>query len=162
MLRWRKRPETRPSAIALGKLQNQIWLFRRKTYYISSSTTPNHHEMILEALESEDCIVAERIMSEHISEVRKKLVDLLVRQQYDAAATRRPLPMSRPMADRPCGRSREFDPSRYFVTVTPFPCKVIYPACCEVLTVLAAVLQLPFGAPIRPGDRRCTATWPES
>jgi hypothetical protein len=43
--------------------------------------------MILEALESEDRISAERIISEHISEVRKKLVDFLVRQQYDVAAT---------------------------------------------------------------------------
>ncbi|HWB83806.1 MAG TPA: GntR family transcriptional regulator [Bryobacteraceae bacterium] len=78
----------------LENLQNQIWLFRRKTYDISSSTASDYHEMIVEALESEDRIRAERIMSEHISEVRKKLVDFLVRQEHDAAATKRPLPMT--------------------------------------------------------------------
>lgn len=66
---------------ALENLRNQIWLLRRKTYDLSSSSASDYHEMIVTALEAGDCKAAERVMSEHISDVRKKLVDSLVRQE---------------------------------------------------------------------------------
>jgi hypothetical protein len=31
-------------------VQNQIWIFRRKTYDLSSSTAPDFHETIVAAL----------------------------------------------------------------------------------------------------------------
>jgi DNA-binding GntR family transcriptional regulator len=65
----------------LENLRNQIWLSRRKTYDLSSSVASDFHEMIVTALEAGDCVRAERAMSEHISDVRKKLVDSLVRQE---------------------------------------------------------------------------------
>jgi DNA-binding GntR family transcriptional regulator len=56
-------------------------LLRRKTYDISSSTASDYHEMLVTALQAGDRTRAERVMSEHISGVRKKLVDFLVRQE---------------------------------------------------------------------------------
>lgn len=70
----------------LENLQNQIWLFRRKTYTISSSAASDYHDMILEALETGDRQQAEKTMSQHVSEVRKKLVDFLVRQEREEPA----------------------------------------------------------------------------
>lgn len=73
----------------LENLRNQIWLLRRKTYDLSSSTASDFHEMIVNALESGDRMRAERTMSDHISDVRKKLVDFLVRQEHEMVTARR-------------------------------------------------------------------------
>ena len=71
----------------LENLQNQIWLFRRKTYDISSSTAADYHEKILESLEAGDRERAEKTMREHISQVRNKLIDFLETQQEESSAT---------------------------------------------------------------------------
>lgn len=74
----------------LENLQNQIWLFRRKTYDISSSTAADYHEKILDALEGGDRERAEKKMREHISEVRKNLIAFLERQQDEPSTTEAP------------------------------------------------------------------------
>jgi DNA-binding GntR family transcriptional regulator len=61
----------------LENVQNQIWIFRRKTYDLSSSSAPDHHDAIVSALEKGDRAAAEQAMSEHISSVRRKLVEFL-------------------------------------------------------------------------------------
>jgi DNA-binding GntR family transcriptional regulator len=83
----------------LENLRNQIWLLRRKTYDISSSSASDYHQMIVNALEAGDGAGAERAMSEHISDVRKKLVDSLVRQEqvrqeHEVPSPKRALSMS--------------------------------------------------------------------
>lgn len=67
----------------LQNLQNQIWLFRRKTYDITSSCAADSHEMIVDALIAGDRARAEGVMRTHISDVRMKLVDFLVRQKHE-------------------------------------------------------------------------------
>ena len=69
----------------LENVQNQIWIFRRKTYDLSSSSAPDFHEAILEALEKSDRLAAEEAMRAHISGVRKKLVEFLEAQAEPAA-----------------------------------------------------------------------------
>lgn len=64
----------------LENVQQQIWLFRRKTYDLSSSSAPDAHEAILTALESGRRAQAERAMSKHIAGVRQKLVDFLAQE----------------------------------------------------------------------------------
>ena len=71
----------------LQNVQNQIWLFRRKTYDLSSSGAPDAHDALIDALEKaaaegaatgkEDRTDAEQVMSDHISIVRKKLLEHL-------------------------------------------------------------------------------------
>jgi DNA-binding GntR family transcriptional regulator len=61
----------------LSNLQNQIWLCRRKTYLLSSSTAPNAHEAILSALEAGDTREAQTAMHDHIALVRQRLLDFL-------------------------------------------------------------------------------------
>jgi DNA-binding GntR family transcriptional regulator len=61
----------------LENIQNLIWLSRRKTYDLSSSTAPDYHEGILKALEDKDRANAERLMREHIQTVRQRLVQFL-------------------------------------------------------------------------------------
>ena len=75
----------------LENVQNQIWIFRRKTYDLSSSSAPDHHEAIIEALEKGDRAAAEESMRDHISGVRRKLVEFLETQAEplaEAQATR--------------------------------------------------------------------------
>jgi DNA-binding GntR family transcriptional regulator len=77
--------------VRLGKVlenvQNQIWIFRRKTYDLSSSSAADHHEEILLALENDDQAKAEKAMSDHIGNVRRKLLEFLQAQQRaDSAA----------------------------------------------------------------------------
>ena len=81
----------------LENLRNQIWLLRRKTYDLSSSSASDYHEMIVTALEAGDCAGAERAMSEHISDVRKKLVDSLVRQEQVRQEHESPFRQARPL-----------------------------------------------------------------
>jgi DNA-binding GntR family transcriptional regulator len=59
---------------ALRNVQNKIWLCRSKSYDLSSSTAPDAHGRILEALDAGDTVKAQRCMSEHIEAVRDKLV----------------------------------------------------------------------------------------
>jgi len=71
----------------LENIQNQIWLFRRKTYDLSSSAAPDAHDALIDALEksaaeraapgNDDRTGAEQVMSHHISIVRKKLLEHL-------------------------------------------------------------------------------------
>jgi DNA-binding GntR family transcriptional regulator len=65
----------------LENIQNQIWLFRRKTYDVSSSSAPDAHDALVDAIEKaiEDRTEAEHAMSRHISTVRKRLIEHLER-----------------------------------------------------------------------------------
>lgn len=69
----------------LENVQNQIWVFRRKTFDLSSSTAPDHHEAILQALDANDLLRAEEAMREHIRNVRRPLVEFL--ENREAAET---------------------------------------------------------------------------
>lgn len=70
-----------PLCKALENVQNQIWIFRRKTYDLSSSTAPDFHVAILAAIEAGDRAGAERAMREHVGTVRRKLVEFLDHEQ---------------------------------------------------------------------------------
>jgi DNA-binding GntR family transcriptional regulator len=70
----------------LENIQNQIWLSRRKTYDLSSSTAPGHHEAIVTALEHKDRDKAEAIMREHIQNVRTRLVEFLESRRAEKLA----------------------------------------------------------------------------
>jgi DNA-binding GntR family transcriptional regulator len=61
----------------LTNIQNKIWLFRCKTYSLSSSTAPSAHGTILEALRSRDRNAAQDAMRRHIRLVRDRLVQHL-------------------------------------------------------------------------------------
>ncbi len=71
----------------LENVQNQIWIFRRKTYDLSSSTAADYHEAIVEALETGERSRAEQAMSEHINNVRRKLLEFLEQEQRENAAS---------------------------------------------------------------------------
>lgn len=58
----------------LANIQNQIWLCRRKTYDLSSSTSPAAHQSILAALEKGDRAEAQKAMRNHIALVRQRLI----------------------------------------------------------------------------------------
>jgi DNA-binding GntR family transcriptional regulator len=58
----------------LANVQNQIWLCRRKTYNLSSSTSPDAHRAILAAFEKDDLKAAQNAMSRHIALVRDRLI----------------------------------------------------------------------------------------
>ena len=64
---------------AIENIQHQIWLFRRKTYVLSSSTSPDDHEDLVDAIERNDRSAAMEVMTRHISSVRKQLLDHLDR-----------------------------------------------------------------------------------
>src|ERR1700693_1993526 len=57
-------------------IQNRIWLCRRNTYDLSSSSAPDHHEAIVGGLQGNRA-VAQRAMREHIGHVRQKLMEFL-------------------------------------------------------------------------------------
>ncbi len=61
----------------LTNIQNQIWLSRRKTYDLSSTTAPDNHDAIVKALEEGNADAAERAMREHIHNVRQRLLRFL-------------------------------------------------------------------------------------
>lgn len=71
----------------LENVQQQIWLFRRKTYDLSSSTAPDAHESIVTALEGGKRTQAERAMRDHITGVRQKLLDFLAQETVRSKAT---------------------------------------------------------------------------
>jgi DNA-binding GntR family transcriptional regulator len=58
----------------LARIQNQLWLCRRKTYDLSASTAPSAHKAILDALEQGNRKAAENAMRSHVSLVRQRLV----------------------------------------------------------------------------------------
>lgn len=72
----------------LENLQNQIWLSRRKSYDLSSSTAPDFHEGILEALDAADRVKAEEAMREHIQNVKGRLVAFLENREPLAESVR--------------------------------------------------------------------------
>jgi DNA-binding GntR family transcriptional regulator len=65
----------------LENVQNQIWLQRRKTYDLSSSMAPDHHESIVEALDANDRAKAEKAMRGHIQNVKSRLLEYLESRQ---------------------------------------------------------------------------------
>ena len=58
----------------LANVQSQIWLCRRKTYVLSSSTAPDAHKAILNALEDGNRKAAQAAMHSHLDLVRKRLI----------------------------------------------------------------------------------------
>jgi len=70
----------------LENTQNQIWLSRRNTYDLSSSTAPDHHEAIVKALEVNDRVRADAAMREHIENVKQRLVEFLESSQFVESA----------------------------------------------------------------------------
>ena len=58
----------------LEKIQNQIWLFRCRSYDLSSSTAPKAYEAIVKALASKDRKQALAAMRQHIALVRARLI----------------------------------------------------------------------------------------
>jgi DNA-binding GntR family transcriptional regulator len=69
----------------LANIQNQIWLCRRKTYDLSSSTSPAAHQSILGALEKRDRVEAQKAMRSHITLVRQRLIAFLESPKSAAA-----------------------------------------------------------------------------
>jgi len=65
----------------LENLQNQIWLARRRTYDLSSSTAPAAHDAIIQALEAGDRDAAQQAMSKHISTVCRRLLQFLATEE---------------------------------------------------------------------------------
>ena len=61
----------------LQNVQNRIWLSRRKTYDLSSSTAPDFHQAIVDALRRGDREEAQSVMRRHIANVRERLVAYL-------------------------------------------------------------------------------------
>jgi DNA-binding GntR family transcriptional regulator len=65
----------------LENIQNQIWLCRCRTYNLSSSTAPDAHQSIVDALEQGDRKKATKAMRAHITFVRKQLIDSLAQRE---------------------------------------------------------------------------------
>jgi DNA-binding GntR family transcriptional regulator len=63
----------------LTNIQSQIWLCRRKTYELSSSTAPDAHLAIVDALEKGDRPEAQDAMRTHITLVRQRLIAFMDR-----------------------------------------------------------------------------------
>lgn len=61
----------------LSNIQNQIWLFRCKTYRLSSTTAPSAHRAIIDAFKAKDRAAAKKAMRDHIRLVRNRLIEHL-------------------------------------------------------------------------------------
>jgi DNA-binding GntR family transcriptional regulator len=61
----------------LANVQSQIWLCRRRTYDLSSSTAPDAHLAILDALEQGNRKGAQNAMRNHIDLVRRRLIEFM-------------------------------------------------------------------------------------
>lgn len=81
---------------ALENVQNLIWIFRRKTYDLSSSTAQDFHEAIVKALSTGDRIQAEATMRKHISTVQGKLIEFLAQDKVSGGP-----PVNIPLKDVP-------------------------------------------------------------
>jgi DNA-binding GntR family transcriptional regulator len=68
----------------LTNVQHQVWLFRRKTYDLSRSKATDTHSAIVLALERGDREEAQRLMREHVTEVRDKLIRYLQEETGEA------------------------------------------------------------------------------
>jgi DNA-binding GntR family transcriptional regulator len=71
----------------LENMQNQVWLMRRKSYDLSSSTAPGHHDAVVKALEDKDRAKAEAAMRTHIRSVGERLLEFLETQQPETEDT---------------------------------------------------------------------------
>lgn len=71
----------------LERLQNIIWLFRRNKYDVLSSAAPDGHETIVEALDGGNRDQAEHNMRQHISRMRRALVEEMLAHE----AARQPM-----------------------------------------------------------------------
>jgi DNA-binding GntR family transcriptional regulator len=87
----------------LENIQNQIWLFRRKTYNLSSSAAPDAHDAIIEALEKREAAEAEKCMRGHISGVRKKLIEHLAQAEGEKPAAEKSGSRKLVLAGNPLG-----------------------------------------------------------
>jgi len=67
----------------LENIQNQLWLCRRETYNLSSKTAYEAHNAIAQALKEGDRRAAKAAMGNHISYVRRQLLDFVASQQAD-------------------------------------------------------------------------------
>lgn len=65
----------------LDTLHQQVWLFRRKTYDAANSNAYDWHQAIVNALARNDKVEAQRVMREHISGVRNKIISQLLNSQ---------------------------------------------------------------------------------
>jgi DNA-binding GntR family transcriptional regulator len=70
-----------PLISVLENIQNQLWLCRRETYNLSSETAYPAHNAIVQALKDGDRTAAKLAMANHISYVRRQLLDFVARQQ---------------------------------------------------------------------------------
>jgi DNA-binding GntR family transcriptional regulator len=61
----------------LANMQNQLWLCRRLTCNVSSTTALKAHSVILECLESGDRKEAQNAMKNHIASIRKRLLEYI-------------------------------------------------------------------------------------
>jgi DNA-binding GntR family transcriptional regulator len=72
----------------LASIQSQIWLCRRKTYDLSSSSAPSAHQAILAALKKNDRKAAQTAMRRHIAHVRERLIAFMERTVSTGLSTR--------------------------------------------------------------------------
>ncbi len=72
-----KATENQELCRVLENIQNQIWLFRCRSYDLSSSSAPKAHAAIAKALEDKNRKQAQAAMREHIGHVRERLVESL-------------------------------------------------------------------------------------
>ncbi len=70
-----------PLASVVENIQHQIWLCRCKTYNLSSSSAPQAHRSIMNALKKDDRKEAKRAMHDHIDYVRQQLIEFVNSQQ---------------------------------------------------------------------------------
>lgn len=69
----------------LANVQSQLWLCRRKTYDLSSSTLLDAHQAITEALEKGNRQKAQAAMRNHIDLVRKRLISFMEHKKVSDA-----------------------------------------------------------------------------
>jgi DNA-binding GntR family transcriptional regulator len=73
-----------PLASVFKIVQNQIWLCRVNTYNLSSSTAPQAHRAIVQALRKGDRAEARRAIESHIGYVREQLDEFIDSQSGNA------------------------------------------------------------------------------
>jgi DNA-binding GntR family transcriptional regulator len=70
----------------LANVQSQLWLCRRKTYDLSSSTLLDAHRAIIEALDKGNRQDAQTAMRNHIDLVRRRLICFMEQKKKVSAA----------------------------------------------------------------------------
>jgi len=86
----------------IGELCQQVWLFRRRTYDVTRSHALDFHAAIVTALSRMDKAEAQRLMREHMAEVRGRLEE----QVQSAAAVDGTQPASAMSRSGQSGRPR--------------------------------------------------------